>query len=761
MRILFKKLFRTIIKNWIGFFSAFLMVFLSLLFYIGLQGTWYGMDKSLTNYMNQSKVADSWVQASYISSDQFHTIEKIKGIDILSETLSINTSARVKDNNKKKSVNLNISTFNASGISRLKLMGGKKLDKSKSGIYLNKPFADANNLKVGDYVSVNSSTGFKELKVLGTVLSPDSLYYTGSSEYTTPQYKEYGYGFISDETLRNDFLDMSPKYNLTMRTSRNVEKEIQKSLGSSFITYQTRATNPNISMAVNRVSQIKRLSLMFSALFALLAILAVYTTIQRLIIVQVKDIASLQAIGYSKKVIVLYYSSYGFIIGVGATLLAWVIAPLLSNFVLDSQKAMFSLPKWTIAYKMDSVFICIIMILVVVLSSTISANRNRKIPLSSILKGESLAKGGKNYHLGGRLTIGNRWAIRDSLQHPVRIIMSIIGVSGGIALIMVGLGTQDTMKHQVNQSYGKEFTYYQLLKLGSQATPKQISDMRKKVDGQEIAAGYATLDWKSEISNESFTVIDNYSGGSNYINLTTTSGKKIKDDGLYITKGLARRLNIGSGDILELQPSMSTKKLKMKVKGILDTKSLEGVYISRKAYEKMGMLFRGTAILTDYKTSITSGIVSQSITLQSQKANGMALVKNLKSIFLLIISFGILLSVVISYNLGSLGFMERERDYTTLSVLGYSIKGIRDLTMGENVISTVLGVVIGVPFGMWFLDKYVSIFSSDQIVYYKYISILNLSLALGITILASLSMVLLLSRRLKSLDMIESLKRVE
>ncbi|MEE8830443.1 MAG: FtsX-like permease family protein [Leuconostoc gelidum] len=97
---------------------------------------------------------------------------------------------------------------------------------------------------------------------------------------------------------------------------------------------------------MDRVGQIHNLSVLFSVIFILLAVLAMYTTIRKIIDQQQHDMATLQSLGYSNVILSIYYSMYGLFVGIIGAIAGILSASLLSNFVMQSQKPMFSLSDW-------------------------------------------------------------------------------------------------------------------------------------------------------------------------------------------------------------------------------------------------------------------------------------------------------------------------------------------------------------------------------------------------------------------------------
>ena len=153
--------------------------------------------------------------------------------------------------------------------------------------------------------------------------------------------------------------------------------------------------------------------------------------------------------------------------------------------------------------------------------------------------------------------------------------------------------------------------------------------------------------------------------------------------------------------------------------------------------------------------------ITSTIARQDHMDKAYDFVDSLGGIFTMIVAFAVLLVIVVLYNLGTLNFVERTRDYTTLSVLGFRKKELRRITMIENAATTMVGWLIGIPAGSWFLSQYVSTFSTITIEYTAHFTWINVAIASMIVWLSSLSTTFLVSQRLKKLDLVSALKNVD
>ena len=216
---------------------------------------------------------------------------------------------------------------------------------------------------------------------------------------------------------------------------------------------------------------------------------------------------------------------------------------------------------------------------------------------------------------------------------------------------------------------------------------------------------------------------------------------------------------------MKVIPYHDGKEYTFKVKGIVTSETNQGAYIMSSTFEKAGGAFNPSTLLVGDNISsrqLSNDSNSQSVIKKNnQERNAYDFVNSLMSVFLMIIGFALLLVVVVLYNLGSLNFVERTRDYATLQVLGFSKRNLQNITMIENLITTSVGWMIGIPMGIWFLRQYVATFSTIRIEYTAYVTWQVLLLASLLVWLTSLLTTVVISRRIKKIDMVEALKGVE
>lgn len=482
-----------------------------------------------------------------------------------------------------------------------------------------------------------------------------------------------------------------------------------------------------------------------------------YTTIQRLIKSQYDIIATFKALGFSNFQVGIHYASFGLFVGGLGSLTGLIISPTISWFVLKIQQQMFSIPHWNISYTYSVLFVILAVISICILSAFLAARSATKGLPAIFLRGKEESSAHKIFierweWLWTHIPYAGRWAIRDVFINRTRTLMGIIGVAGGMMLMIAGVGMPQSINHLVDKAYTQDFTYDKRLTVNSYSQYSTEHPQAKQ--------------WV-QLSPAHFTPDDGYNrllvvvGHGDSVNSQTTTGGTIKDGGLYVTQGFAKRAHIKIGDKLKVKTFGYNQHSRFRVKGIITSETNQGAYITKRTWEKAGGTFAPTTLLVKKNYTYNKNEIDSTIKIKDQKSNAYNFVNNLMSIFILIIVLGGGLIVIVLYNLGSLSFVERTRDYATLRVLGTHRNEIRNLTLIENLMTTFVGWIIGIPAGIWFLGQYVSIFSTINLEYTRYFDWKTIVISSVFVWICSLSTTLFISRRVKRIDMVQALKGVE
>ena len=137
------------------------------------------------------------------------------------------------------------------------------------------------------------------------------------------------------------------------------------------------------------------------------------------------------------------------------------------------------------------------------------------------------------------------------------------------------------------------------------------------------------------------------------------------------------------------------------------------------------------------------------------------LTESVKSIMYILILGSVVLVVTIIYTLSTLNYIEREREYATLRVLGFRKNEIRSILLNDSILSVIVGWIAGIFAATKFLDLYLKSVSLDSVEWVAYLDNHERALATIIVVGVSLSVAMLLSSRIRKIDLVASFKSVE
>ena len=135
--------------------------------------------------------------------------------------------------------------------------------------------------------------------------------------------------------------------------------------------------------------------------------------------------------------------------------------------------------------------------------------------------------------------------------------------------------------------------------------------------------------------------------------------------------------------------------------------------------------------------------------------------RSLMSIVFLFVGCASLLSFTVLINLNNINIEERKRELATFKVLGFYKNELQRYVFRENIILTLLGTFFGLIIGIAFLGVVTQSAEVETIFLPKEINYINLAISAGLTILFTLITNLFMKKKIKNIDMIDSLKSIE
>lgn len=754
MPLLLRKLRRDLLQHGSQFVSVLLMSALSVTVYAGLEGAWRGMQVEIERVAAVSVLPDAWVGAVATTRDDVARFGELPGVQEVSRastfTLQHGTTGT-----------LLVTASDADDVNTPIVTSGSEVTASGGGIWLDESYARANGIEVGDVLTLARPGAVAGVDVRGLVLIPDALALTAPG-LISPDFDRYAAAIVSPETAAETF--SVPDTGDTLRIVGDAEEVREAApgiLGDRYLGVVDRTSNASIAPVFDRVEQIRGVSIMFSALFVVVALLAMSTSIRRLVEIQRGEIATLSALGMSARSIGMYFVGLSTaVVGIGA-LLGASVAPMLSAYVLETQKDAFALPNWRMAFSWTAPALVVLLLISCAGAAWAVSARAR-----SLSPAEGMRPAAESFHrtlverwpsAWSRIGYGARWALRDAVGNPVRIAVGVIASAGCMMLLVAGFGIPESLSYQVNRGYEDQYRYRDWVAVTPDANPEQLAAL-------EQAAGPGQWVMQRPVrAGETEYVLTVLGAGDLFI--VRDDENRILDlsRDAAITPRIAAAIGTGPGEKVDI--TIGTRTVPLDLGANARVSQPQGVLVGQREWMDAGGVFTPTAYLT--RDSLAQGALDDvaaattTLPLARQKANAEQVISSLSGVFDIMKVLAVLLAVVSLYNLGALGFSERRRSYATLRVLGSRDGELRRLAATENALTTVIGWLAGIPLGLWFLGSYVALFSDDRAVYEPHASAATLVAASAVTLLFAMTATMLLSRRIRRIEMSSAVKGVE
>ena len=748
-----KKMLRDISINKTQFISIFLMAFLGVFAFCGVCSEYYGLEQTSHDFYTDTNLADGWIYNTTITDE---ALDEINNFSTDSEKQLIVKSV----GNFSNDPDITLHFLDTNEISKFYTTEGEDFNLSDdSGVWLDKRFADAQNLTVGDNISFTFNGLEIEKEIKGIGYSPEYVY-EASPTSIIPDFKDMGFAYLSYKAFPSDI-----QYNTLLVKFNQTPDEFRDSLDGSveYLSFTEQTDHVSVNQFENEMSQHKMIGDVFPIVFILVTFLTLLTTMTRIISHQRTQIGVLKAVGYKNRTIILHYMSYGFWLVLAGAILGLFLGPaIIPRLFYPSMTSRYSLPVWHPGFDMSFVYVALIMVLSSLLVSYLAArNISKENPANTMRpKAPNISTSGflENSRIWNKANFNIRWNYRDAKRNKFRALMAIVGVMGCVALLISAFGMNDSMENIKHWEYDDISHFESKLIIESGASLSDIEDVRKEVNGSTIMEqaieikGHGNEKTASLLVLNDTTLISQTDKDGNPINLSSTD--------ISLSAKTAESLNVGVGDTIEWHVVGSDDWVSCKITNIHGEPLSQGIILSKEKFDDLDLNYTPTSIITAENVEGDHDSIKSITTLNEMKNNWDEMSGSVMMMVSILIFFAILLAIVVLYNLGILSFTEIEREIATLKVLGFKTGDLRKLLLTQNLVFTFIGFILGIPLGFYLMTLMMNA-AGDSLYYIPSLTLGNILLSGVITFIVSIAVNLLFSSKIKNLNMVEALKDVE
>lgn len=530
----------------------------------------------------------------------------------------------------------------------------------------------------------------------------------------------------------------------------------------------------------------------FPELFFLVAALISLTTMTRMVEEERTQIGTLKALGYGKGAIAGKYLMYAFLATMGGSIFGVLIGEKLFPFVIIySYQIMYThLPHIVTPYQWDYALMATGAALACTLLATFYACYKELAAQPAELMRPPSPKEGKRILLE-RVTLiwkhlNFTWksSIRNLFRYKKRFFMTIAGIGGCMALMVVGFGIRDSIMCIGTIQYQEIQVYDGMIYLSSSVTEDEVQQIKNAMDGMDKMDRYIEMEMTREpislsvdgSTEDVYLCVpedkDKIEDFMNFRSRTTGEVYHIQDDGIILTEKMANTLDVSSGDTIYLGADGEEKEVT--ITDVCENYMQHYVYMSPELYQELyGEEPEYNSILFDLKDASAQelsqageellkydGVMNVTYTNSIEDQLNTMLQSLDLVIVVLIVSAG-LLAFVVLYNLNNINITERRRELATLKVLGFYDTEVSSYVYRENIMLTIFSIVVGIVLGALLHRFVITTVEVDAVMFGRVVKWQSYLYSALFTTAFSLFVNWVMYYKLKKIDMVESLKSVE
>lgn len=550
---------------------------------------------------------------------------------------------------------------------------------------------------------------------------------------------------------------------------------------------QDRNDNIGYSNIFDAIKTMSNISKVFPVIFYLVAVLISLTSMARMIEEERIEIGTLKSLGYTNLQIISKYIIYSAIACILGGILGMSVGfYLLPTIVWNLYSMIYTIPHFHLNYQLGIGLAGTLIAFLCIGGTTILVAYKELKEMPSVLMRPKAPKNGKKIFLEKitfiwkHLNFSKKITTRNIFRYKKRAIMTIVGIAGCTGLMVTGFGIKDSIIDIPETQFGEIFKYDLSIAI---ADSNKISNITSYINNHSEIDSYSEIcatTAKVKNSNGNFDVTvftpnsnENFIKSCNLRDYQTKEQININQDGIIITDKVAEELNLKVGDNVALVDADNIE-YNLKIAQIAENYVSHYVYMSKEYYETNIKTYKTNMILLNAKDDITNnqlekiseelltidGIASVSVisTLISSIED---MLGTLNYVVIILVVASALLAFVVLYNLANINIGERQRELATLKVLGFYDNEIDSYINKENIIFTIIGIILGLVFGFFLTSAVVVSVEIDKLRFIRKINPISYVYSSLITIVFSFIVNKVIHFVLKKIDMIESLKSVE
>ncbi len=627
---------------------------------------------------------------------------------------------------------------------------------------------------------------------------------TFEEEYLDTFNEEFDKIFASDyqqefddqfqQTFENQYLDLfQEEFDKTF--NEEFEKELDQELSElSLPTWYVLGRGDSVASYIEYrqdADAIGKIGQVFPLIFFLVAALVALTTMTRMVEDERSQIGTLKSLGYSNMAIAGKYLIYTLVAAVLGSILGNAFGEAVFPFVIMNAYGILfvDIPGYYQPFQWDLAVIAGLAAVGCIFLATLAACLKSTADKPAALMRPPAPKAGKRIFLEHvtilwkHLSFTAKASMRNLFRYKKRLFMTVFGIGGCMALLLVGFGLRDSILTIAKYQYRQIFTYDVSVSLSADAAQEEKQELFKDLDVYQGITEYLELHTETidgvfgeNTKNLNLYVPLETEGIDQYISLRDRVSRQeyeFPENGVALSEKAASKLGVSVGDLLTLR-SGENDEAAVEVSCIFENYVSHYILMSREVYQELfgkdpavNMVFMNNETRDEtfeeelslflMEHSAVSGVTLVSALDQSLED----MLSSLDVVTWVLIVSAALLAFVVLYNLNNINISERRRELATIKVLGFYHGEVAAYVYRDNIWLTIFGCILGCFLGKALHMYVITTVEVEMMMFGRNISVSSYIISILFTALFSAFVNFIMYFQLKKINMVESLKSVE
>lgn len=664
-------------------------------------------------------------------------------------------------------------------LSRLAVRSGKP-PAALNEVMLSESFALANKLVPGSRLVAVLNGRRQVLRVSGTALSPEFIYIFRPGSFM-PDDKHYGILYMTREAMENHF-DFGGAFNdlaFTFAPGANVRHTL-KSIDAVLEPYgglgaYDRDKLASYAFLRDEFKQLRTNAFFLPLVFLGVAAFLLHIVATRLIARQREQIASLMALGYANREIAGHYLKLMLVISGGGALVGiaagWWLGKSMTALYGDFYRFPdlrhvfhFSVPFWGLVIGASAGAV----------GTWFSVKRVMKMQPAQAMRPPMPERFAESFFERWFKNIPaiTRMFLRNLLRRPVRTVLTILGLSTSVMIMVLGLFMTDMMDAMLGTQFellNRESMTVSFLRPVSATALGEL----KSRPGVQLAEGYRLVPVR--LRSGHFTkelAITGLPPGAQLRRVADDKGRVVAmpASGVLLNARIAKKMGLKPGDTIQLELlEGNRRKIRVTVANLVEEILGQGCYMQSEALSRLlGEersinvaalkidLLKQDEIIAHLKTS--SRVASISTREGTLKIFYDMMSRSMLAMITIILIFASAISVGVVYNTAMILLSERTFELGSLRILGFTKAEVFEMIASELGSTVLASLIPGCALGYGFAWLMMNTVDTEEFTIKLIITSRTYVTAVLVSLATALVSFVILYFRIRKMDLVSVLK---